>query len=56
MFIKVCCNIYNFEFVYENINIFLTNDHIWNFHISQTHWAILFKFSGFFFHLLTTVK
>ena len=38
--------------VYENINIFLSNDHIWNYrnlnsHISQTHLGILFKFSGF---------
>ena len=48
---KVCCHIYNFEFVYENINIFLTNDHIWNYrnlnsHISQTQLDILFRFSG----------
>ena len=27
----VCCHIYNSEFVYENINIFLPNDHIWNY-------------------------
>ena len=52
MSIKVCSHIYNFEFVYENINIFLSNDHIWNHwnlnsHISQTQLDILFKFSGF---------
>ena len=39
-------------FVYENIDIILSNDHIWNYrnlnsHISQTHIAILFNFSGF---------
>ena len=43
---------YNFVFVYENINIFLSNDHIWNYrnlngHISQTHIDVLFNFSGF---------
>ena len=52
MSINVCCHIYNFEFVYENINSFLSNDRIWNYqnlnsHISQTHFDILFKFSGF---------
>ena len=50
------CHIYNFDIFYENINIFLTNDHrsIWNYrtlnsHISQSHFIIdiLFKFSGF---------
>ena len=25
------CHIYNFEFVCENINIFLLDDHIWNY-------------------------
>ena len=34
------------------MNIFLSNDHIWNYqnlnsHISQAHLDILFKFSGF---------
>ena len=43
---------YNFGFVYENINIFLSNDHIWNYrnlnsHISQTQLDILYKFSWF---------
>ena len=52
MSIKVCCHIYTFEFAYENIHIFLSNDHIWNdrnlnSHISQTLLDILFKFSGF---------
>ena len=49
--IKVCCHTYSFDFVYEN-NIFLPNDHIWNYqnlisHTSQTPLDILFKFSGF---------
>ena len=30
MFLIVPFRIYNFEFVYENINTFLYNDHIWN--------------------------
>ena len=52
MSINVCCHIYSFEFVYENINIFLSNYHIWNYqnlnsHNSQTHWGISFKISGF---------
>ena len=39
-------------FGYENINIFLSNDHVWNYrnlnsHISQTHIDVLFNFSGF---------
>ena len=39
-------------FVSENINIILSNDHIWNYrnltnHISQTHIDILFNFSVF---------
>ena len=51
MSIKVCCHIYIFEIVYENIDIVLSHDHIWNYrnlnsHISQTHLDILFKFSG----------
>ena len=51
MSIKVCCHIYNFEHVYENINMFLSNDHIWNYrnlnrHISQLQIDILFKFAG----------
>ena len=52
IFIKLCFQIYNFMFVYENINTFLSNDHTWNHqnlnsHISQTHIDILFNFSGF---------
>ena len=40
--ITACYQIYNFDFVYENINICLSNDHIWNYrnlnsHIFQTH-------------------
>ena len=31
MFIEVCCQVYNFVCVYENINIFLSNDHIWKY-------------------------
>ena len=30
MFLIVPFRIYNFELVYENINTFLSNDHIWN--------------------------
>ena len=26
----ICCQIYNIGFGYENINIFLSTDHIWN--------------------------
>ena len=53
MSVTVCYNIYNFGLVYENINIFLSNDHIWNYrnlnsHISEIQLDILFKFSGFF--------
>ena len=52
MSIKVFCYIYIFEFAYENINIFVSNDHIWNYrnlnsHTSQTHLHILFNFSRF---------
>ena len=41
MSVNVCCHIYNFGFIYENINIFLSNDHFWNYQnlnsrISQT--------------------
>ena len=32
--INVCCHVYNFDFVYENINSFLLNDHI-----PQTHFG-----------------
>ena len=50
--IKLCFQIYNILFVYANIDIFLSNDHIWNYrklnsHISQTHIDISFTFSGF---------
>ena len=53
MSITIYCHIYNFGFVYENSNIFLSNDHIWNnqnldSHISQTHSDISFKLSGFY--------
>ena len=52
MSVTVCCHIYNFGFVYENINIFLSNDHIWNYRnlnslISETQLDIVLKFSGF---------
>ena len=47
------CHSYNFGFVYENNNIFLSNDHIWNnrhldSHISQIHSDISFKLSRFY--------
>ena len=50
--INLCFQINNFELVYENINIFLLNEHIWNYrnlnsHISQIDLDILFKCSGF---------
>ena len=52
MCFELCRHIYNFEFVYENIDIVLLNDHIWNYcnlngYISQTQLDILFKFSEF---------
>ena len=55
MSINVYCHIYNFGFIYENNNIFLSNYHIWNYrnlnsHISQTHWDILLKLSGVSIH------
>ena len=40
MSIKVCCHIYTFEFAYENINIFLSNDHIWNYRNLNSHTCI----------------
>ena len=51
--ITMYCLIYNFWFVYENNNIFLSNDHIWynrnlDSHISRTHSDISFKLSGFY--------
>ena len=53
MSISMYCHIYNVVFVYENNNIFLSNDHILNnrnldSHISQTHSDISFKLSGFY--------
>ena len=41
MSIKLYCHIYNFGFAYKDIDIILSNDHIWNHwnlkgHISQT--------------------
>ena len=53
MSITMYCHIYNFGFVNENNNIFLSNDHIWNnrnldSHIIQTHSDISFKLSGFY--------
>ena len=50
--IWLCSHSYNFEFIYENINGFLLNAHIWNCqnlnsHISKTQSDILFIFSGF---------
>ena len=48
MSIKVCCHINNFDFVHEDINIFLSNGHIWNYrNLNSTHSDILFKISGF---------
>ena len=53
MSINKYCHNDNFDFVYENNNIFLSNDHIWNnrnldSQISQTHADISFKLSGFY--------
>ena len=31
MAVILFCHVYDFGFVYENINIFLSNDHIWNY-------------------------
>ena len=30
MYVTLYCHICKFGFVYENINIFLSNDHIWS--------------------------
>ena len=56
MSIKVCCDIYTFEFAYENSNIFLSNDHIWNYrnlnsYISQIHLDTLFKYQDFLYFI-----
>ena len=56
MSINVCWHINKFGFVYENINMYLPNYHIWNYkkinsHITQTYGDILFKFSGFSIHI-----
>ena len=50
--IQLCCHNYDFEFINENINGFLSNAHTWNCQnlnsrISQTHSDILFIFSDF---------
>ena len=49
---SVICNIMLSRFDYDNINIFLSNDHIWNYRnlnspISKTQLGIVFKVSGF---------
>ena len=40
MSINVCCHIYNFEFVYENINNCLSDDHIWNYLTNLVRYVI----------------
>ena len=54
MSVNVWYHIYNFEFVYESMNFFLPNDHIWNYrnlnsHISQTHQDILIQIFRIFY-------
>ena len=56
--IRLCCYNHSFEFIYENINCFLSNAHIWrcrnlNSHISQTHSDILFIFPDFLWNTFT---
>ena len=62
MSIKVCCHIYTFKMAYENINIFLLRDGIWNYWNLYSHiWKkktlrYFIQIFGIFYTLLTTLK
>ena len=59
----LCLDIYFSEFAYENINIFLSNDHIWNYRKFKQSYLLnpltgryFIQILRIFYTLLTTVK